>query len=360
LNYLFREMLGELSVGHLFVFGGDIANEPKRVRGGLLGADYKLENGRYRFARVYEGDNWSASTRAPLTQPGVSVRNGEYLLKINGVDLRDTDNVYARLEGTAGKSVQLTVGPNADGSGSRDVTVVPTDNEVPLRQMAWVEDNRKRVSEASGGKLAYMHLPDTAGGGYRNFNRYYFSQTDRQGAVIDERFNHGGQAADYIIDHLRRPVWSYWTSREGEIYTTPGMLIQGPKVMVANEYSGSGGDLLPWLFKRAKLGPVIGKRTWGGLVGIGGYPSLIDGGAVTAPHFAFFTPEGKWEVENHGTDVDVDVDLDPKAWREGRDTQLEKAIDLAMAELKKNPIPSPKKPEYPNYQQKPVATGGGH
>jgi tricorn protease len=359
LNYLFREMLGELSVGHLFVSGGDNPNQPKRVRGGLLGADYKVENGRYRFARVYEGDNWSAATRAPLTQPGVSVKTGEYLLKVNGVDIRDTDNVYARFEGTAGKAVLITVGPNADGSGSRDVTVTPTGDEVPLRQMAWVEGNRKRVSEASGGKLAYMHLPDTAGGGYRNFNRYYFSQTDRQGAVLDERFNHGGQAADYIIDHLRRPVWSYWTSREGEVYTTPGMLIQGPKVMIANEYSGSGGDLLPWLFKRAKLGPVIGKRTWGGLVGIGGYPVLVDGGSVTAPHFAFFTPEGKWEVENHGTEVDVEVELDPKAWREGKDTQLEKAIELALADLKKNPIIAPKKPEYPNYHAPKQTTSGG-
>ncbi len=362
LNYLFREMLGELSVGHLFVFGGDNPNEPKRIRGGLLGADYKLENGRYRFARVYEGDNWSAQTRAPLTQPGVNVKAGEYLLKINGVDLKDSDNVYARLEGMAGKSVLLTVGANADGTGSREVTVVPTGNEVPLREMAWVKDNHKRVTEASGGKLAYMHLPDTAEGGYRNFNRYYFSQTDRQGAVIDERFNHGGQAADYIIDHLRRPVWNYWVPRDGEVYTTPGMLINGPKVMLANEYSGSGGDLLPWLFKRAKLGPVVGKRTWGGLVGIGGYPELIDGGFVTAPHFAFFTPEGKWEVENHGTEVDVDVDLDPKAWREGRDTQLEKAIEIAMAELQKTPQVLPKKPEYPNYQpaKSPVAaTGGG-
>ena len=361
LNYLFKEMLGELSVGHLFVFGGNNADDAKRIRGGLLGADYKLENGRYRFARVYEGDNWSSTTRAPLTQPGVNVKAGEYLLKVKGADLRDTDNIYARFEATAGNAITIEVGPNPDGSGSREVTVTPTGSEVALRQMAWVEDNRKRVSDASGGKLAYMHLPDTAGGGYRNFNRYYFSQVDRQGAVIDERFNHGGQAADYIIDHLRRPIWSYWTSRDGEIASTPGMIIQGPKVMLANEYSGSGGDLLPWLFKRAKIGPVVGKRTWGGLVGIGGYPVLLDGGAVTAPHFAFFTPEGKWDVENHGTDVDVDVDLDPKAWREGRDSQLERAIEIALAELKKNPIPQPKKPDYPNYNQqgKPVSAGGG-
>lgn len=351
LNYLFREMLGELSVGHLFVNGGDQLNEAKPVSGGLLGADYKLENGRYRFAKVLEGDNWSPQTRAPLTQPGVNVKAGEYLLAVNGRELKDSDNIYQALEGKGGKSVLLKVGPNPNGEGSREVTVVPMPNEGALRTLTWVEENRLKVDQASGGKLAYMHLPDTAFGGYRNFNRYYFAQADRQGAVLDERFNSGGQAADYIIDHLRRPIWNYWSSRDGETYTTPGMLIRGPKVMLANEYSGSGGDLLPWLFKRAKLGPVIGKRTWGGLVGIGGYPPLVDGGSVTAPHFAFFTPEGKWDVENHGTDVDIEVELDPKAWREGRDTQLEKAIEVALAELKKNPVVLPQRPAYPNYQK---------
>jgi tricorn protease len=352
LNYLFSEMLGELSIGHLFVRGGDQLNEPKTVNGGLLGADYKLENGRYRFAKVLEGDNWSPQTRAPLTQPGVNVKAGEYLLAVNGREVKDSDNIFEVLEGKGGKSVLLKVGPNANGEGSREVTVVPMPNEGALRTLTWVEENRKKVDQASGGKLAYMHLPDTAFGGYRNFNRYYFAQADRQGAVLDERFNSGGQAADYIIDHLRRPIWNYWAARDGDTYTTPGMLIRGPKVMLANEYSGSGGDLLPWLFKRAKLGPVIGKRTWGGLVGIGGYPPLVDGGSVTAPHFAFFSPEGKWEVENHGTDVDIEVDLDPKAWREGRDSQLDKAIEVALAELKKNPIVQPQRPAYPNYQKK--------
>jgi len=244
----------------------------------------------------------------------------------------------------------LRVGPNPGNEGSREVKVVPIESEIALRTLAWTEENRRRVDQLSGGKLAYMHIPDTAGGGYVAFNRHYFTQRDKQGVILDERFNHGGQAADYMIEILRRPIWSYWATRHGNVFSTPGLVIQGPKVMLANEYSGSGGDFLPWMFKRAKLGPLVGKRTWGGLVGIGGYPSLIDGGLITAPHFAFFTPEGKWEVENHGTDVDYDVDYDPKAWREGRDTQLEKAVELAMAELKKNPpAPAPKRPQYPDY-----------
>jgi tricorn protease len=300
---------------------------------------------------VYSGESWNPQVRAPLTQPGVNVKAGEYLLAVNGKDLTAADNIHAALQGMGGKSVVLKVGPNANGDGSREVTVVPTDDETGLRTLAWVEENRRAVSKLSGGKLAYIHLPDTANGGYTYFNRYYFSQTDKQGAILDERYNRGGLAADYIIDHLRRDVWNYWTSRDGEITSTPGKIIQGPKVMIANEYSGSGGDLMPWLFKRAKLGPVVGKRTWGGLVGIGGYPPLLDGGMVTAPHFGFFSPESKWEVENHGTDVDVEVELDPKAWREGRDTQLEKAVALAMAELEKRPVRTPAKPVFPDYHK---------
>ncbi len=357
LNYLFGEMLGELSVGHLYISGGDNPDRPRDVRGGLLGADYKLENGRYRLARVYSGENWNPQAKAPLTQPGVNAAAGEYILAINGREVRDTDNIYQMLEGTAGKQVTLKIGPNADGSGSREVTVTPVDGENSLRTLAWIEDNRRKVGELSQGKLAYVHVPDTALNGQTYFNRYYYAQADKQGVIIDERWNRGGQAADYIIEVLRRPVWNYWHAREGMDSTTPGNVIQGPKVMIANEWSGSGGDLLPWLFKRAKLGPVVGKRTWGGLVGIGGYPSLMDGGSVTAPHFGFFSPDGKWEVENHGTDVDVEVDLDPKAWREGRDTQLEKAVELAMAELKKSPPPAPKKPAFPDYQTKKPVSG---
>lgn len=358
LNYLFGEMLGELSIGHLYIQGGDNPDKAKVVKGGLLGADYKIENNRYRFARVYNGESWNPELRAPLTQPGVNVQTGEYLLAVNGRDLTAAENIYAAFEATAGKSILLRVGPNPSNDGSREATVVPVETEYALRTLAWMEDNRRKVDQMSSGKLAYVHLPDTGLNGYEYFNRYYFAQTDRQGAIIDERWNRGGQAADYIIDNLRRPLWNYWSSRDHADYATPATQIFGPKVMIANEYSGSGGDLLPWMFKRAKIGPLVGTRTWGGLVGIGGYPQLIDGGMVTAPHFGFWNPDGKWEVENHGTDPDFAVEMDPKLWREGRDPQLEKAVELAMADLKKNPPPVHKKPAFPNYHKAPVTPSG--
>jgi tricorn protease len=348
LNYLFQEMLGELTIGHLYVSGGDMP-DPKRVPGGLLGADYRVENGRYRFAKIYDGENWNPQLRAPLTQPGVNVQEGEYLLAVNGRNLTASDNIYSFFEATANKQTVIRVGPNPDGAGSREVTVVPVSSESGLRHLAWVEGNRRKVDQMSGGKLAYVYLPDTAQGGYTYFNRYYFSQLNKEGAVIDERFNRGGQAADYIIDYLRKPLMSYWAVRDGEDYRTPFGTMAGPKAMIVNEYAGSGGDLMPWMFRRAQIGPLIGKRTWGGLVGIGGYPQLIDGGSVTAPHFAFYSPEGKWEVENHGVAPDIEVEFDPKAWREGRDPQLEKAVEVVMEELKRNPRSLPKRPAYPNY-----------
>jgi len=354
LNYLFQEMLGELTVGHLYVTGGDV-QDAKRVPGGLLGADYKIENGRYRFARVYNGENWNPQLRAPLTQPGVNVVAGEYLLAVNGRNLAATDNIYSYFEATANKQVVLRVGPNPDGSNSREVTVVPVAGETALRNLTWVEENRRKVDQLSGGKLAYVYLPDTAQGGYTFFNRYFFPQTDKQGVVVDERFNSGGNAADYIIDYLRKPLMSYWAVREGEDFRTPFGTIPGPKVMMINQYAGSGGDLMPWMFRQAGVGPLIGKRTWGGLVGIGGYPSLIDGGSVTAPHFAFYTPDGKWEIENHGVAPDIEVELDPKAWRQGHDLQLEKAVEVAMAELKRHPVQPPHRPPYPNYHVVPAA-----
>jgi tricorn protease len=348
LNYLFTEMLGNMSVGHHFVAGGDIPQAPQ-VQGGLLGCDYKIDNGRYRFAKIYNGENWNPELRAPLTQPGVDVKEGEYLLAVNGRNLTANDDIYAFFESTANKQVVIKVGPNADGSNSREVTVVPVPNEGGLRNLAWIEGNRRKVAELTGGRVAYVYLPNTAGAGYTNFNRYYFSQIDKQAAVIDERFNGGGTAADYMIDYMKRPLMNKWATREGEDFATPVGSIFGPKVMVINEYAGSGGDALPWYFREAKIGPLVGKRTWGGLVGIYGYPTLMDGGFVTAPRVAFYNLNGEWEVENHGVAPDVDVDLDPKAWRAGHDSQLEKAVEVVMAALRQNPQPTYRKPAYPNF-----------
>ena len=351
LNYLFDEMLGELSVGHLYVRGGAMP-EVKHVRGGLLGADYSFDQGRYRFARVYSGENWNPNLKAPLTQPGVNVQPGEYLLAVNGRELRDTDDIDAFLEATAGKSVVLRVGPNPSMDGSREVTVVPVGDENGLRNLAWIESNRRKVDQMTSGRVAYVYLPNTANAGYENFNRYYFAQVGREGAVIDERFNGGGQVAEYIVDYLNRPLLSYWTTRYGENFTTPQNAIFGPKVMIVNEYAGSGGDALPWMFRKAKVGPLVGRRTWGGLVGIFGVPPLIDGGAVTAPNLAFWNPFAKeWEVENRGVAPDFDVELDPAAAKAGRDPQLEKAVELVMTDLKKKPLPKFDRPAYPNYHR---------
>lgn len=351
LDYLFADMLGNLNVLHIFV-GGGARPELKTVKVGLLGADYSLEKGRYRFSRIYTGENWNPQLHAPLTQPGVNVKEGEYLLAVNGRDLHSSDNVYSFFEETSGKQVVLKVGPNPDGSGSRDVTVVPVDREGHLRNLAWIEDNRRKVDQLSGGKLAYVYLPDTGDAGFTNFNRYYFAQVGKEGAILDERFNGGGQLADYIIDYLRRPVMSLVMTREGETYSEPQEAIYGPKTMIINEFAGSGGDALPWYFRKAGIGPLVGMRTWGGLVGIGNYPQLIDGGFVTAPRWAIYGTNGQWEVENHGIAPDVEVELDPKLVREGHDPQLEKAVQLTLESLKEHPLPTYKRPEYPNYHPK--------
>jgi tricorn protease len=351
LNYLFEEMLGELTCGHVFVGGGD-QPEVKRIGVGLLGADYTVENGRYRFARVYDGENWNPRLRAPLTQPGVNVVAGEYLLAVNGREVTAAEDVFKPFEATAGKQTVIKVGPGPDWKGAREVTVVPVGNEYTLRNLAWVEDNRRKVDKLSGGKLAYVWLPDTAEGGYSNFNRYYFAQIGKEGAVIDERFNQGGLIADYIIDYMRRPLMGYFAARDGADYITPVGSIYGPKVMIVNEYAGSGGDMMPWLFRAAGIGPLVGMRTWGGLVGMNGAAPLMDGGFTGAPQSGFWNPNGTWDVENHGVDPDYRVDMDPAAVRAGHDPQLEKAVEVALDLLAKNPPPKHKKPAYPDYQKK--------
>lgn len=351
LNYLFEEMLGNMTVGHMFVGGGTQPEVPK-IKVGLLGADYKVENGRYRFAKVYNGENWNPKLQAPLTQPGVNVTAGEYLLAVRGRELRVSDNLYSFFQETAGQQIVLKVGPNPDGSGSREVTVVPVEDEHGLRHLAWVEGNRRKVDSLTNGRIAYVHLPDTALGGFTSFNRYFFAQIQKEGAILDERYNHGGDIADYIIDYLNRKPMGRITAREGEDITDPTQAIYGPKVMIVNQFAGSGGDAMPWYFRKAGLGPLVGMKTWGGLVGIGGYPALMDGGHVTAPRWAFYGLKGEWEVENRGITPDVEIDQDPKLVREGHDPQLERAVTVAMELLQKNPPATYERPAYPNYHQR--------
>ena len=349
LNYLFAEMLGNLVVGHLGVGGGE-QPDVKRVQTGLLGCDYKIESGRYRFARVYNGENWNPQATAPLTQPGVNVVAGEYLLGVNGRNLTATDNVYSFFEGTVGKQVQIRVGPDASGTGARTVTVVPVANENRLRNLAWIEDNRRKVDQMTGGRVAYVYLPDTAFGGLTNFTRYFFAQVDKQAVIVDERFNGGGALATDIIEFLSRKLLSSVATRDGGDEVEPQGAIFGPKVMLINEFAGSGGDAMPWYFRRAGVGKLIGKRTWGGLVGRAGSPPLMDGGFVTAPSSAVWDPaESQWIAENVGISPDIEVEHDPEVVRKGHDPQLERAVREIMMELEKNPPKKLTRPKFPTY-----------
>lgn len=349
LNLLFEEMLSYLSVGHMFVRGG-LEPPMQQITVGLLGADYRIENGRYRFAKIYDGENWNPMLQAPLTQPGASVRVGDYLIAVNGHTLTGKDDIYSFFQGTAGKQIVIAVAATPDGSGARNVTVVPVADEFALRHLAWIEGNRRKVDEMSGGKLAYVYVPDTQYEGYTSFNRYFFAQIGKQGVILDERFNHGGQIADYIVDYLNRKPLSIIQGRDGGSILDPPLAIYGPKVMLINQFSGSGGDALPWYFRKERLGPLVGVRTWGGLVGIGGYPELIDGGTVTAPRVAIGGLHGAWEVENHGVAPDIEVWQDPKLVRQGHDPQLEAGVKTALRLLRDHPLPAYTHPPYPDHK----------
>lgn len=350
LTYLFQEMLGNITVSHMGTGGGDTP-EVKRVQTGLLGADYEVAGGRYRFSKVYSGENWNPQLRAPLTQPGVNVKAGEYLLAVNGREVRPPENVYSFFEGLAGKSVLLRVGPDANGAGSREVTVVPVADESRLRNLYWIEENRRKVDQMTGGKVAYIYMPDTANGGLTAFNRYFYAQIGKQAAIVDERFNGGGLLATDIAEILNRKPLSAAANRVGTDLVQPQGIF-GPKVMIINERAGSGGDAMPWYFRRAGVGKLIGTRTWGGLVGMAGGPPLMDGGFVGAPSSGIYNPlTGEWEVENVGVPPDIEVEQDPALVRKGRDPQLEKAVEVILEELKKNPPPVLRRPAFPTYNR---------
>jgi tricorn protease len=355
LNYLLDMMGAEIAIGHSYVRGGDMPEVPA-VQGGLLGADFTIENGRYRVSRIYDNESWNPDLRAPLAAPGANVAVGDYLLAINGVELKAPDNIYRLLDGTANRQTSLTVNNNPVMEGSRNVTVIPVNNEQGLRTRAWVESNRRLVEKQSEGQLAYVYLPNTGQPGYSSFNRYYFSQQDKKGVVVDERFNGGGSAADYIVDVLGRDFDGYFNNVAGDRFpfTSPAAGIWGPKVMIINEMAGSGGDLMPYMFKRRKIGLLVGKRTWGGLVHTADTPPFIDGGSMIAPRGGFFTRDGHWAVENEGVAPDIDVENWPRDVIAGRDPQLERAVAEAMRLLKERPVDRmTKEPPPPTWGKRP-------
>ncbi len=335
LNYVLDIFGGETSIGHSFVGGGDYP-DVDRVPVGLLGADYTVENNRYRIKKIYTGESWNPQVKAPLSAPGINVKEGDYLLAVNGVELDASQNLYAAFDQLANKQIFITVNSSPSMEGAREMTVVPVSNEYQLRQQDWVEGNRRKVDELSDGQLAYVWLPNTAEGGYTNFNRYYFAQKDKKGAVIDERFNQGGSIADYIVDLLSRDLMGYFNNPIGDRqpFTAPNGGIFGPKVMIINEMAGSGGDMMPYMFKMREIGPLVGTKTWGGLVGIWDVPNLIDNGSITAPRGGFYNVEGEWDVENKGVAPDIEVEQNAKLVIEGHDPQLEKAVEVALDLLK--------------------------
>ena len=340
-------MLSELRVGHSYSAAGAGLSEARKLRVGLLGADYRVQEGRYQFTKVFGGLNWRPDLRTPLRGPGIFVAEGEFLLAVDGKNLTEVQSVYGAFEDLTDRPVRITVGPRADGAGSRVLTVVPIANERELRYVDWVENNIRRVDAATDGRVAYVHVPDTSVAGHAAFKRYFYPQSHKDGIIIDDRNNGGGYTADYYIDTLRRQPVIDWATRYGEDLVGPRGAIFGPKVLIINEGAGSGGDLFPWMFRKFQLGPLVGTRTWGGLVGNLEIHTLMDGGTTTAPNIGGWTPEDGWVIENDGVAPDTPIDSSPRDFAAGRDPQLAKAIEMALQALKAQPRPARHRPPYP-------------
>jgi tricorn protease len=355
LNYIVDILGGEVAVGHSYTSGGDFP-QVESVPVGLLGADYEIEKGIYRFKKIFTGESWNPQLKAPLREPGMGIKEGDYLLEVNGVTISSTENFYKYFEGTADRQTKIRVNSKPTLEGSRWVNVVPVANENQLRMMNWVEGNRKKVDELSGGKIAYVYIPNTGQPGYTYFNRYYFAQQDKKGAVIDERNNGGGSAADYMVDIMARQLMGYFNSKVGDHrpFLTPNAGIFGPKVMLINERAGSGGDLLPYLFNKMKIGPLVGTKTWGGLVGTWDTPPFVDGGRMVAPRGGFYDVDGNWAVEGVGISPDIAVEQTPAEVIKGRDPQLERAVQEALTLLKTQNVELKPEPAPPVKYKRPA------
>jgi len=349
LNYVIGEMIGELNASHTYVRGGDLESG-QEISVGLLGCDFALdkENNAYRISTIYEGAVWDAQVRSPLRQPGVDVNEGDYLLAVNGQELDTSKDPWAAFQGLAGEVVTLTIGPSPDVEDGCDIIVKTMSSEFRLRNLAWIESNRRKVEEATDGRIGYVYVPDTQISGQNELVRQFTPQHRKDGLIIDERFNSGGQLPDRFIELMNRPIYNYWARRHDREWQSPFVSHVGPKVMLINQWSGSGGDLFPYYFRKAGLGPLVGTRTWGGLIGITHNPRPIDGGWISAPAFSFWNTEGDWEVEGWGVDPDYKMENAPDEMVAGRDPQLEKAIEVILELLEKQPTRRPKKPAYPD------------
>jgi tricorn protease len=349
LDYVLGELQGELATSHTYVYPSGDLPQVRRVDTGLLGADYQLDakSGRYRFQTLYRDRDWNSSVEAPLGMPGIQAKEGDYLLAVNGRDVRAPLNLYAAFEGTTGRQTQISVGSSPDDPKPRTYTVKPVASEASLRYTAWVRANRDKVAKATGGRIAYIHIPDTATPGIQEFAKQYYPQVDKQGLIVDERFNGGGNDPFFYISRLALRTLNYWAIRDGRDQRSPAHAIDGPKCMLINQFAGSGGDAFPNYFRNVGVGPLIGMRTWGGLVGYAHAPVLMDGVQITTPDIGMWDPvKREWAIENHGVDPDIEVENTPSEVVAGHDPQLERAIQWTLDQLAKNPPQRPERPPY--------------
>jgi len=349
LNYIIGEMIAELNASHAYVGGGD-REGPDSLNVGLLGCDFELDedNGAYRISRIYDPGKWNAEPRSPLRAPGVEVNEGDYLLAVNGRSVDTSEDPWAAFQGLSGQVVTLAISSTPDVNDANDVLVQPMSSESRLRNLAWIEANRKKVDEATQGRVGYIYVPNTGTNGQSELVRQFNPQWDKDGLIIDERFNSGGQYSDRFIELLNRPTLGYVSRRDHRDQRVPAVSNPGPKVMLINQWAGSGGDLFPYLFRKTELGPLVGKRTWGGVIGMFGNPGLIDGGYMSSPNAGCWFPESGFDVEGHGVDPDYEVENAPHEMVAGRDPQLETAIAVILELLDKEPAEKPQKPAYPD------------
>jgi tricorn protease len=346
--YVIRELISELNVGHAYYNPGPDEDVP-RSPVGLLGCDFALDQGSYKIARIYGGAAWDADARGPLRDPGLDVHEGDFVLAVNGRALDPAQDPWAAFDGLSGKTVTLTVSARpARDEIARDVVVKPIEDDAELRYRWWVEQNRLAVERKTDGQVGYIHVPDTGVRGQNELVRQFFSQVDRPALIIDERWNGGGQVPTRFIELLNRPATNLWTQRDSLPLVWPPDSHQGPKCMLINMRAGSGGDAFPYYFRAAKLGKLIGTRTWGGLIGIGDLPPMLDGASVSVPNFAFYENDGTWGVEGHGVEPDIEVIDDPALMTDGGDPQLDKAIEVMLDELQEKPYRMPPAPAYPD------------
>jgi tricorn protease len=344
-NYIIGELISELNASHTYRGGGD-DETPLQRKAGYLGVDWELTDGAYKIKRIVNGADWDTEVRSPLLGSGIKVKEGNYVLAVNGVSIDVTKDPWSAFEGLAEKTIELTINDKPSLDGAWNIIVKTMSDETRLRNLQWIESNRKRVDDATGGKIGYVYVPSTGIDGQDELVRQFTAQFSKEGVIIDERFNNGGQIPDRFVELLNRKPLAFWAVRDGKNWQWPPVANFGPKVMLINGWSGSGGDAFPDYFRKATLGPLVGSRTWGGLIGISGAPTLIDGGSVTVPTFRMYDPDGNWFKEGHGVDPDIEVLEDPTTLSKGVDVQLEKAIEEVMRLHKLNPPVNPKQPPY--------------